>query len=127
MTASTAPRSSPSSSASTPAAERRIVAVAEVDGRAPEPLDEVEDLLAGLLRDDLAEERAEEPDLERERVARAGRADARRLGALRGRARGGAVPPRSALHRASRAGRFRNLARTRPQPFAAATFPTLVS
>ncbi len=36
--------------------EIRVVAVPEVDRRAPEPLDEIERLLAGLLRDDLAEE-----------------------------------------------------------------------
>ena len=83
MTASTAPTSSPSSSASTRARSVRVVAAPEVDGRTSESLDQVEDLLAGLLRDDLAEERAEEPDLERQGVARAGRSDARRLRASR--------------------------------------------
>ncbi len=67
--------------------ELRVVAVPQVDGGAPESLDEFEDLVAGLLRDDLAEERAEEPDLERQGVARAGRSDARRLRASRARAR----------------------------------------
>ncbi len=46
-------------------------------------LDELEDLLTRLLDDDLAEERAEQPDLAREHVARPRRADAARLGALR--------------------------------------------
>ena len=108
--------------------ELRVVAAPEVDGRTPESLDEVEDLLAGLLRDDLAEERAEEPDLERQGVARAGRSDARRLRASRARSR---FPPARCRHDAASegrsAGRVRNLARTRPQPFSAATVLTLVS
>ena len=66
-----------------PSPELRVVAAAEVDGRPPQSLDELEDLLAGLLRDDLAEERTEKPDLERQGVARAGRSDARRLRASR--------------------------------------------
>ena len=48
---------------------------------AADALDEVEQLLALLLDDDLAQQRAEELDLARQRVARAGGADAARLGA----------------------------------------------
>ncbi len=59
---------------------RRIVVAPEGDGPAPDPLDRGEQLGSGLLRDDLAEQCAEQPDLDRERVAGAGRADPERLG-----------------------------------------------
>ena len=57
----------------------RIVVAAQRDRPSPDPLDEREQLGAGLLRDDLAEQRAEQPDLDRERVAGAGRPDPERL------------------------------------------------
>ena len=50
------------------------------DGRQADALDEVEQLLALLLHDDLAQERAQQLDLARQRVARAGGPDAARLG-----------------------------------------------
>ncbi len=52
-----------------------LVAATEVDRRETQPLDEVVDALPGLLRDDLAQERSEQPDLERQRVPRARRTD----------------------------------------------------
>ena len=85
MTASIAPRSSPSSSASTRLRSSWTVVLAEGDGGTTETLDELEHPLAGLFGDDLAEKRAEQPNLERERVACAGRPDARRFRALRAR------------------------------------------
>ena len=48
-------------------AAARVVLAPEPDRRPPDPLDEIEQVDAGLLRDDLAEQRAEQPDLERER------------------------------------------------------------
>ena len=72
----------------------------------------------GLLGDDLAEQRAEQPDLERERVARAGRPDAGRLGARRPvpvapRPLAGHGRPRSDRYR-SRGGTRRNLSAAEP-------------
>ena len=58
----------------------RAARPAQLDRQAPDALDEAEEVLALLLGDDLSEERAEELDLARERVARARRADARGLG-----------------------------------------------
>ena len=58
----------------------RIVVAAQGDRPAPDALDGGEQLGSGLLRDDLAEQRAEQPDLDRERVAGAGRADPERFG-----------------------------------------------
>ena len=69
-----------------------------VDGQAPDPLDEAQQSSPCLLGDDLAEQRAEQLDLARERVARARRADARGLGADRGIRRRG----RALIHAASR-------------------------
>ena len=75
----------------------RIVRPAERDRPLPDPLDEREELGAGLLRDDLAEQRPEQPDLDRERVAGAGRPDPEGLGSDR---RRDAAPwPRHATHR----------------------------
>ena len=66
----------------------RIVRPAERDHPLANTLDELEQLGAGLLRDDLAQQRPEQADLRGERVAGAGRTDARRLGAnCRGRSR----------------------------------------
>ena len=76
--------------------KRRIVPAPEPDGRSPDALDEIEQRPPGLLGDHLAEERAEEPDLERERIAGAAGADGR--GARRGR-------PRSGRGRLGRSGR----------------------
>ena len=45
------------------------VAAAERDRAAADPLDQREQLRSRLLGDDLAEERAEEPDLARQRIA----------------------------------------------------------
>ena len=61
------------------------VGTAPAGGDGPEPggLDELEHLPPGLLDDDLAEQRAEQPDLAGEHVARARRPDAPGLGARR--------------------------------------------
>jgi hypothetical protein len=64
---------------------------AERDGRTAKPLHDAEQLRAALFHDDLPEQRAEQLDLPRERIAGAGRADAARLGA-HGRVRGRAAP-----------------------------------
>src|SRR4029079_1296433 len=53
----------------------RLVAATEVDRRETQPLDEVVDALPGLLRDHLAQQRSEQPDLERQRVPRTRRTD----------------------------------------------------
>ncbi len=60
-----------------------IVLAAEPDRGLPDLLDEVEEVAPGLLGDDLAEERAEQVDLERELIARPGGPDRRRLGTNR--------------------------------------------
>jgi hypothetical protein len=52
----------------------------QLDRQATDALHDPEEFLALLLRDDLAEQRAEELDLACQGVARAGRADPRRLG-----------------------------------------------
>ena len=52
------------------------VGASQRDGRAPDALDQVQQLLALLLHDDLAQERAQQLDLACERVARAGGPDA---------------------------------------------------
>ena len=96
----------------------RVIAAPQRDGRSPEPLDQLEQVLPGLLRDDLAQQRAEQPDLARQRVMRPGRPDARRLGPFRGRG--------TTAHAAASAGRDRNPGRTASQPFGVATFRTLV-
>ncbi len=59
----------------------RIIRTAERDHPLAHPLDELEQLGAGLLGDDLAQQRPEQADLGSERVAGAGRTDARWLGA----------------------------------------------
>ena len=87
MTASAAPRSSAAQLLVEPGALDRVVVAAQGDRPPPDPLDEREQLRPGLLRDDLAEQRAEQPDLDRQRVARAGRPDPERLGGDRGRRR----------------------------------------
>src|SRR4029078_8782389 len=51
-------------------ASLRLFAATEVDRRETQPLDEVVDALPGLLRDHLAQERSEQPDLERQRGPR---------------------------------------------------------
>ena len=58
----------------------RVVGAPERDRPLPDALDEREQLGSGLLVDDLAEQRPEQADLDRERVAGAGRADPERLG-----------------------------------------------
>ena len=58
----------------------RIVGAPERDRPLPDALDEREQLGSGLLVDDLAEQRPEQADLDRERVAGTGRADPERLG-----------------------------------------------
>ena len=57
----------------------RIVVRPQGDRPAPDPLDEGEQLRPGLLRDDLPEQGAEQPDLGGQRVAGAGRPDAGRF------------------------------------------------
>ena len=63
------------------AAVGRAAGAPQVDGQATDTLDDPEQVLARLLGDDLAEQRAEQLDLARERVAGPGCADAQRLGA----------------------------------------------
>ena len=80
MTASAAPRSSARSSSSSRARSSGSSSRRRAIVRLPDALDEREQLRPGLLGDDLAEQRPEQPDLDRERVARAGRPDPERLG-----------------------------------------------
>jgi hypothetical protein len=105
-----------------PGPKGRIVSPAERDGRPAESLDELEGPFAGLLLDDLAQQCTEQPHLDGQGIARAGRADAGGLRAVCRRPRSRAP----FAHAALRAGRFRNLGRTPSQPFVTATFPTLV-
>ncbi len=70
-----------------------VVGPAQGDRGAPQPLDELVGRLAGLFGDDLAEERAEEPDLDGQRIAGTGRPDAARFGT-----------PRRGAHRPTRPG-----------------------
>jgi hypothetical protein len=58
----------------------RLLVVTGGDRRLAQAFDEVVDRLAGLLRDDLPEQRSEQTDLEREWIARVRRADATRFG-----------------------------------------------
>ena len=97
----------------------RIVVAAERDRPLPDPLDEREQLGAGLLGDDLAEQRPEQPDLDGERVARAGRPDPERLGGDRRRDAAAAVTRRHAAHAH---GTVQVLIRHRTATFSAATF-----
>ena len=69
MTASAAPRSSAAELVVETRALDRVVGAAERDRPPPDALDEREQLGSGLLGDDLAEQRPEQPDLD----ARAGR------------------------------------------------------
>ena len=109
-----------------PLADLRLVAAPEVDGGKAQPLDEIVDRLAGLLRDDLAKQRTEQPDLERERVTGPRRADAAWFRGTRGSgpmaSRGHAV----AHVREAMNARRHNRAATRPQPSAGCPLPTLV-
>jgi hypothetical protein len=59
--------------------ERRLVAAAKADRRPADAFDEVQQVATGLLGDHLAQERAQEPDLGRERVADVAGPDRRRL------------------------------------------------
>jgi hypothetical protein len=103
-----------------PGALHGVIGAPQGDGPPADALDQLEDLDASLLGDDLAEQGAEQADLGGERVARPGRADAGRFGP-------GGLRAASRPHGASCCAPFRNPATTRPQPSAAATFPTLVS
>ncbi len=93
MTASASPSSSASSSASSRSRTSGWSSAPEGDGGKAQPFDEVVDRLAGLLRDDLAEQRTEQPDLERERVAGPRGADAAWFRGTRG--SGSMAAPRS--------------------------------
>ena len=122
-------------------AVRRVVVAAEPDGGAADALDELEQVATGLFGDDLAEERAEQPDLEGERVTGSPGPHGQRLGehgdvgtlARRRpptRRRLPAVAARlpHAAHRArSRRAPFRTAGSTVPQPFRGPTFRRLVS
>ena len=77
----------------------------------------------GLLRDDLAEQGAEQPDLDRERVAGAGRPDPERFGRDR-RRRPGAHEP---LIAAAVDGPYRAQAASGSQPSGPQPFSRLVS
>ena len=96
----------------------RIVGAPKRDRPLPDALDEREQLGSGLLVDDLAEQRPEQADLDRQRVASAGRPDPEWLGGD-GRRDGGR--PRR-LHAGHPRGPFRVRSATgsqpsRPQPF----------
>ena len=101
----------------------RVVVAAQGDGPAADPLDQREQLGTRLLRDHLAEQRAEEPDLDRERVPRAGRPDPAGLGGD-GRRRPTRNLPRA--HGPAPARPYRARAATASQPFGPATFRRLV-
>ena len=113
--------------------ERRLAAAPESDRRPPNAFDEVEQISTGLLRDHLAEERTEKPDLEGQRIAGTSRPDAGRLGAD-GVVRTGAWRRGSAVHAAlgSAPGHvspapFHSRAVHRPQPSGRRYARTLVS
>ena len=101
-----------------------VVVLAQRDRPAADALDELEQLRPGLLGDDLAEQRAQQADLGRERVVRPGGPDPGRLGAAR-RADGVARLARR-LTRPNLADRTGSQPFPRPQPFEGRTFPTLV-
>ena len=94
-----------------PLALERVVLVAQGDRALADALDELEQRRPRLLVDDLAEQGTEQAHLGGQRVARAGRPDAAWL------------PAASHGHTAAV---LRNQAGTPPQPFATATFRTLV-
>ena len=108
----------------------RVVVAAQRDRPAPDPLDRGEQLGARLLRDDLAEQGAQQPDLGRQRVAGPGRPDPERFGRDRGRGPS-AARPRHALMRPAHAApgapapadRSARPSHHRTATFPAATFP----
>ncbi len=102
-----------------PRSEPGVVASSEADRRPPDSLDEVEEVAPGLLGDHLAEQRSEESDLGRERVADAARADRGGLGA------NGLV--RWAAGRTHGTSPFRSPPEPSPQSFGQGTAPRLVS
>ena len=59
---------------------RLAAGLADVDGELADPLDQVKELVAGLLGDDLAQQRAQQLDLARQLITGAGRADTSWLG-----------------------------------------------
>jgi hypothetical protein len=63
-----------------PRSLRRIVIPTKCDRPATDPLDEREELRAGLFGDHLAKERAEQPNLHGQRVTCTGRSDPARFG-----------------------------------------------
>src|SRR5687767_5214204 len=89
----------------------RIVLAAQRDRALADALDELEQRRAGLLVDHLPQQRAEQAHLGGQRVARPGGPDASRL---------------TSSGHGCHAARLRNQGGTGPQPFAAATFRTLV-
>ena len=110
------------------AAERRVVATAEPDRRSPNALDEIEEIATRLLGDHLPEERAEQPDLQAERVAGTPGADRRRLAAN---GLVGSAGPDAVAHAAANglalSRPFRSAAGRVPQPSDVATARRLVS
>ncbi len=96
-----------------------IVVGAQGDRPPTNPLDQREELRTSLLRDDLAEEGAQQADLGGERVSCARRADPGRFRLDRDRS----LRPG---HARTRAEPFRAPAITAPQPFWTATFRRLV-
>ena len=125
MTTSAGSRSSAGELARERARARRVVLAPERGSSSAGRARRGRAARAGLLGDDLAEQRAEQPDLERERVARPGRPDP--SPARRGRRRSGrrrAVD--AAAHAATSASRTVTVphpALTGPQPSAAASVP----
>ena len=103
-----------------PSPFERVVVAAEGDRPLPDPFDQREQVRPGLLRDDLAEQGPEQPDLDRQWVARTRRPDPERLRGDRGRRRGTA----QAGHRTRP---FRVRVATRSQPSGPQPFRRLVS
>ena len=109
--------SAPSRSRSASGSSIAPVAAPEGDRASPDALDELEQVGPGLLRDHLAEECAEQPDLAGQRVARARRSRPRRLGGDRRKARcaGGFRGPAGPGGRLGHGVRMRERARARQQ------------
>ena len=103
-----------------PGALERVVVAAEGDRPLPDPFDQREQVRPGLLRDDLAEQGPEQPDLDRQRVARTRGPDPERLRGDRGRRRRTAQAGHGARP-------FRVRVATRSQPSGPQPFRRLVS
>ncbi len=101
-----------------------VVVLAQGDRALADPLDQGKQLRAGLFGDHLAEQRAQETDLDRKRIAGSGCPDPARFGRHRRRRRVVVLVP--AAHAGASARPFRAQAATASQPFRPATFRRLV-